>query len=120
MRRLAGGILALGIISCGFRSQQSQRGGVAVVQGVVVDDSTGRGLEDALVILATEPLRMVTTDSAGRFRFDSVAGGRYTVEASAIGYVTADSVWVVVRPSLARAEVDTIRLVKGVWHRVEF
>lgn len=115
-----GAMLVFGLAGCGAHPRPPTTQSIATVQGVVVDDSTGRPLEDALVILMTQPLREVRTDAAGRFAFDSVAAGRYSLRASAIGYATADTLLVSIQPNTARVVVDTIRLAWGVWSPVGF
>jgi carboxypeptidase family protein len=54
----------------------------------VVRDTLGRPLEDAVIVL--NPMgaqRAMRADAAGRFRFDRVGAGRYTMRTTWIGYV---------------------------------
>lgn len=54
----------------------------------VVRDTLGQPLEDAVVVLnPTEALRAGRADAAGRFRFDRINPGRYTMRTTWIGYV---------------------------------
>jgi hypothetical protein len=55
------------------------------VAGVVVDDSTGTPIAAAQVTITPGPHR-VSSDTAGRFRFERLAPGGYVIEVGAIGY----------------------------------
>lgn len=57
-----------------------------VVSGVVVDGSQTTIIAGAAVRLSGLPLQ--STDAEGRFRFDRVAGGTYTLSVEAVGYRT--------------------------------
>lgn len=58
-----------------------------VVAGVVVDESTGAGVRKAEVMLTAGPqARSALTDAEGRFRFEALAPGRYTVRVSKAGF----------------------------------
>jgi protocatechuate 3,4-dioxygenase beta subunit len=67
--------------------------GTAVVAGrVVADDPGNQPLRRVSVTLASGALQtpqMMLTDDAGRFRFDGVPAGTYTVAATRLGYVSA-------------------------------
>lgn len=53
----------------------------------VVRDTSGRPLEDAVIVLnPMEAQRATRADAAGRFRFDRVDAGRYTMRTTWIGY----------------------------------
>jgi carboxypeptidase family protein len=54
----------------------------------VVRDTLGRPLEDAVIVLNPMGAQRATrADAAGRFRFDRVDAGRYTMRTTWIGYV---------------------------------
>ena len=57
------------------------------IRGVVADEASGQPMPYATVILLnTEPTIGVTTDSLGRFKFESIPIGRYDIEVSSLGY----------------------------------
>lgn len=63
-----------------------------VLEGRVVDDSSGRPIRGAHVLLENRYGKTVgfqATDSAGRFRFEPSQNDRYRLEARAVGYVPA-------------------------------
>jgi Carboxypeptidase regulatory-like domain len=62
------------------RTALAQRGAPLPVRGVVFDSLRGRPLANAFVTIAGKRLSSAT-DSRGRFRFDSVSPGTYTVTA---------------------------------------
>lgn len=64
-----------------------------VLQGRVVDDSTGIGIPEATVTLLRGTVRLqgVITDSIGAFRFALPDSGAYRLEAGRIGYTTTQS-----------------------------
>ena len=52
----------------------------------VVRDSSGRALEGAVIVLnPMDAMRATRADAAGRFRFDRVSPGRYTLRTTRIG-----------------------------------
>lgn len=62
----------------------------------VVRDTLGRPLEDAVVVLnPNEALRAGRADAGGRFRFDRINPGRYTLRTTWIGYVPDERTLVV-------------------------
>ena len=69
----------------------------AIVSGTVVDQKTKQGIADAAVVLASEssdwqPPRTSQCDGNGRFRIEGVSNGRYSVQASAPGYVAVEAI----------------------------
>ena len=56
------------------------------VRGIVIDEATQRPLARARVQVRSID-RRVFTDSAGRYRLDSIAIGDFSVETEAIGYI---------------------------------
>jgi hypothetical protein len=74
------------------RDNPVSRTATASIHGRVVEAGTGIGLVRALVTMTGAALsregRSVTTDLEGRFVFSGLSTGRYTLEASKVGYVT--------------------------------
>ncbi len=63
-----------------------------VLDGRVVDDSTGRPIEGARVLLENRYGKTIgyqTTDTTGHFRFTPSRNDRYRLEARAVGYLPA-------------------------------
>lgn len=59
------------------------------VAGTVREEATGRPMEGILVRLAgAHPPRYAATDSAGRYRFEGLEDGSYTIEAARPGFYT--------------------------------
>lgn len=58
---------------------------VGTISGVVLDDTTGRPLAGASVMLV-DPPRGMQNGSDGRFAFDQLPDGGYTVKISQVGY----------------------------------
>ncbi|HWW86440.1 MAG TPA: carboxypeptidase-like regulatory domain-containing protein [Vicinamibacterales bacterium] len=80
-----------GIPPAPARDTPPKKPATAVVRGRVVASDTGQPLRRAsLSALAAElhELHNVTTDRNGRYEFTDLPGGRYTVLASKVGYVT--------------------------------
>lgn len=69
-------------------SRTLAQGTTAAISGVVLDSRTRQPLAGALVEL-NNPAQSVTTDAAGRFRFESVSGGPNEVLGSLVGYALA-------------------------------
>ena len=70
-------------------------GPAAIVAGRVVDGSTGRGVAAHVTLVSDdpdEPPRATTSAADGSFRADGVPPGRWTADAFAPGYVSADAV----------------------------
>src|SRR5215831_9495922 len=72
---MRGGLFCLAVILSAARVAGQATGALS---GSVYDSLRARGLADASVILEGSPFS-VRTDSAGRFAFDSVPAGPYTV-----------------------------------------
>ncbi|HEX5069175.1 MAG TPA: carboxypeptidase-like regulatory domain-containing protein [Vicinamibacterales bacterium] len=68
--------------------------GAAIVQGVVVnDDEQRKPLRNVTVTLdrsGLEDIRTVATDEAGRYRFDRLPAGRYTLSFKKGAYISMD------------------------------
>src|SRR4051794_32243226 len=60
------------------------------LQGTITDNSS-HGIEGALVHILNTNLQ-TTTNNEGRFTFNSIPPGRYTIEASAVGYAVATAI----------------------------
>src|SRR3954467_742280 len=60
------------------------------LQGTITDNSS-HGIAGALVHVLNTNLQ-TTTDNEGRFTFNSIPPGRYTIEASAVGYAVATAI----------------------------
>ena len=58
------------------------------IRGVVVDSKTNIPVEYASVSIVEIPSLGISTDSAGHFRLDNVPIGRYSIQASFMGYYT--------------------------------
>lgn len=59
------------------------------VAGTVREEATGRPMEGILVHLAgAHPPRYAATDSVGRYRFEALQEGSYTIEAAKPGFYT--------------------------------
>lgn len=57
------------------------------IRGTVTDNVSGQPIEFATVILLnSDPVRAVYTDSVGHFKFEKVPIGRYDIKAQLIGY----------------------------------
>jgi hypothetical protein len=64
--------------------------GTALLAGAVVsDDLSSRPVRRATVTLSGPPARLVVTDDQGRFAFQGVPAGRFSLQASKAAYVTA-------------------------------
>ena len=65
--------------------------GTGAISGVVMaDDSGGKPLRKAAVMLSASEIRgsrTTTTDDAGRFTFTSLPRGRYSLSATKVGYI---------------------------------
>lgn len=88
--------VSLLVANCLAGSLQGQ-----AVRGTVKDHQTGRGVPDATIMLLNEAgivRNMALTDSAGSYRLDVPAPGRYSLRVDAAGFNTAN-----VDPFLARA-----------------
>ncbi len=60
-----------------------------VVSGIVIDEFSNAPLAFAnVVVLKTDPVLGVTTDSSGRFQILNVPVGRYDIQVSMVGYQT--------------------------------
>jgi hypothetical protein len=58
-----------------------------IIRGIVTDAFTGQALVGASVLLpGTTPIKGTTTDENGRYRLEDVLVGRYSLEATYIGY----------------------------------
>ena len=67
------------VLSCAPLAVEAQGGSSGAINGTIFDSLRTRApLRDASVML-TELNRVATTDSRGRFRFDSVPDGRYSL-----------------------------------------
>jgi hypothetical protein len=66
--------------------------GTALLRGRVVQAETGAPIRGARVTLSQAPVqsRSVLTDDEGRYEFDAVARGSYTLSASKAGFVTLE------------------------------
>lgn len=58
------------------------------IRGVVVDSKTNIPVEYASVSIVEIPSLGISTDSAGHFKLDNVPIGRYSIQASFMGYYT--------------------------------
>ncbi|WP_104023413.1 carboxypeptidase-like regulatory domain-containing protein [Gemmatirosa kalamazoonensis] len=66
-------------------SRNALPGESGVLVGTVVERGSGRPVGMASVSIASLP-RRTNTDSAGRFRFDSLPSGRYVIDVRRLGY----------------------------------
>lgn len=79
-------LLTLGALSLGGQGTESKDGPIA---GTLVNSVTGLAISEAEVTLRqldSRPGLTRTTDAQGRFRFDAVPFGRYTLQATKPGY----------------------------------
>src|SRR3954470_24660859 len=60
------------------------------LQGTITDNNN-HGIAGALVHVLNTNLQ-TTTDNEGRFTFNSIRPGKYTIEASAVGYAVATTI----------------------------
>lgn len=91
MRRAPGAALAfLSLLLSGLRPVTAQAKPDAVISGTITDRASGAAVEGAVVLVRGTLLR-ARTDDQGRFRFDAVPAGRYTLAVLAIGFA-GDSV----------------------------
>jgi protocatechuate 3,4-dioxygenase beta subunit len=70
-------------------------GPAAIVNGRVVDSASGRGVAARVTLVADDPdqpPRAATSSADGGFRVDGVPLGRWTADAFAPGYISADAV----------------------------
>ena len=75
------------IIKAKENQKRSSAKPTQTIRGVVADEASGQPIPYATVILLnTEPTIGVTTDSLGRFKFESIPIGRYDIEVSSLGY----------------------------------
>ncbi len=80
-------LIALAFSLAAHTSSASAQAVPRTVSGVV-RDTLGRPLEDAVIVLNPMGAQRATrADAAGRFRFDRVDAGRYTMRTTWIGYV---------------------------------
>lgn len=105
-RRAAVMALPLALLTMAARPGQTQ----VVLEGRVVDDSTGRPIESARVLLQNHHGNAVgeqTTQSTGRFRFELTRSERYRLEARAVGYLPARRtvLWMMENRNFAGIEV---------------
>lgn len=87
----------------------------SAIVGVVVD-SSGVGMSDATVYI-TELQRIARTRADGRFRFDHVKPGAYTLGARALGYVSETQRVDVVRAD-ANVRIELVRVAQVLSARV--
>ena len=84
---VAPNVLALALVVAGLPSIVHAQAVPRTLTGVV-SDTLGRPLEDAVIVLNPMGAQRATrADAAGRFRFDRVDAGRYTMRTTWIGYV---------------------------------
>ncbi len=57
-----------------------------VVRGKVIDKTTQTGLSGANIIINSDPVQNIVSDSEGQFKFENVPVGRYSIEVKYDGY----------------------------------
>lgn len=82
MTRLFPLVLAFGVLAPPAQAQDTSR----AVRGLVIDAGTAAPIAGAQIVLV-EPARSLQTGVDGRFAFDLVPPGRYTLNVSLIGYI---------------------------------
>src|SRR5881275_878452 len=100
MRRSAA--FVIGILGLTTRLAVAQSGGI--IRGVV-RDSAARLMPNSDILVVPTGRRM-RTDSAGRFSFDGLDGGQYTVRARHVGYGPTE--WTVDLSKGGKAEIQLV------------
>jgi hypothetical protein len=85
----------------------------AILQGVLVDETSGRPLQAAPVELRTESDSSLVggslTDATGRFRIEGLPAGSYTLRATTLGYAPVEVAGITLTPGAVR-QLDPLRL----------
>ncbi len=87
----------------------------ATVSGTISDSATGSPLANAVVSLRTTngTLKVDTTKADGKYSFDSVATGSYTVRATATGYNSRTSASTTVNGAAVSVNVALVKISYG-------
>ena len=104
--RFAWGMLLVWLLVLGLPLAAMAQGGVGRITGVATD-STG-GVLPGVTVSAKGPanvLKTTVTDSNGRYAFDSLAPGTYTVNFELAGFATQSSTVIVAAGQAATVEV---------------
>jgi hypothetical protein len=83
------------LVGSGCFSSRSE--GPGVITGYVYNDATGEGIAGARVVLVPSNIT-IQTGPDGAFRLEDIPSGKYTVRASAAGYVNGSVTGVSVSP----------------------
>jgi hypothetical protein len=81
--------LATAVVLLGAAAPLQQTAQAGRVVGEIIEEETGRQVRDVKLVLTAEgSAREAFSDASGRFAFDNLAPGAYTLTASKPGFLT--------------------------------